>query len=70
MKKLIKFLLHLTIFLISAIYFIFCIPFTIIALIGKLLVKIGDIRNLMNIPVEKIVTRLYNIIFFIIKTEK
>ena len=64
MKKLIKFLLHLTIFLISAIYFIFCIPFTIIALIGKLLVKIGDIRNLMNIPVEKIVTRLYNIIFF------
>ena len=70
MKKLIKFLLHLTIFLISAIYFIFCIPFTMIALIGKLLVKIGDIRNLMNIPVEKIVTRLYNIIFFIIKTEK
>ena len=64
MKKLIKFLLHLTIFLISAIYFIFCIPFTIIALIGKLLVKIGDIRNLMNIPVEKIVTRLYNIIFY------
>lgn len=64
MKKLIKFLLHLTIFLISTIYFVICIPFTIIALIGKLLVKTGDIRNLMNIPVEKIVTRLYNIIFY------
>lgn len=64
MKKLIKFLLHLTIFLISTIYFIICIPFAIITLIGKLLVKIGDIRNLMNIPVEKIITHLHNIIFY------
>ncbi len=64
MKKLIKFLLHLTIFLISTIYFIICIPFTIIALIGKLLVKIGDIRNLMNIPVEKVVTYLQDITFY------
>ena len=64
MKKLIKFLLHLTIFLISTIYFIICIPFVIIALIGKLLVKIDDIRNLMNIPVEKVITHLRNIIFY------
>lgn len=64
MKKLIKFLLHLTIYLISIIYFIICIPFTIIALIGKLLVKIGDIRDLMNIPAEKIITHLHNIIFY------
>lgn len=64
MKKLIKFLLHLTIFLISTIYFIICIPFAIIALIGKLLVKISDIRNLMNILVEKIITHLRNIIFY------
>lgn len=64
MKKLIKFLLHLTIFLISTIHFIICTPFAIIALIGKLLVKIGDIRNLINIPIEKIVTCLHNIIFY------
>lgn len=64
MKKLIKFLLYLTIFLIFTIYFIICIPFAIIALIGKLLVKIGDIRDLMNIPVEKVITHLRNIIFY------
>lgn len=64
MKKLIKFLLYLTIFLIFTIYFIICIPFAIITLIGKLLIKIGDIRNLISIPAEKIITHLHNIIFY------
>lgn len=45
-------------FLIGVFYFIFCIPFAVIDLIGKLFVKIGNIRDLMKPWVEKTLLRI------------